>query len=75
MMLLVLAILAGSLALGLLMRVFRVSEFYAGTGELNPAVNGLAIAASAMAGALMLGLADGGRMTWPSSPGCSADCC
>lgn len=59
MMLLVLAILAASLALGLVMRASRVSEFYAGTGELNPAVNGLAIAASATAVALMFGLAGG----------------
>jgi cation/acetate symporter len=59
MMLLVLATLVVSLALGLLMRVSRVSEFYAGTGELNPAVNGLAIAAAAMAGALIFGLAEG----------------
>ena len=59
MMFLVSATLAGSLVLSLVMRVSRVSEFYAGTGELNPAVNGFAIAVSAMAVVLMFGLAGG----------------
>lgn len=61
MMFLVLASLAASLALGLVMRAPRVSEFYAGTAELSPAVNGLAAALAAMAGALVLGLAGGGK--------------
>jgi cation/acetate symporter len=54
MMLLVLAILAATVAVGGLAGTGRLSDFYAGGALSHPALNGLAIAVSAMPGALFL---------------------
>jgi cation/acetate symporter len=55
--LLVLGALLATIAVGVMARTGRVSEFYAGDAKLHPALNGLAIAASAMPAALLASLA------------------